>query len=64
MVFNQVNMVIKYSNRTFSDNKTIVAVLEIAAGHWPFSDQFQHLADQNSFWSAKFTVHFLWDSNQ
>ena len=22
-----------------------VAVLEIAAGHWPFSDQFDHLAD-------------------
>ena len=39
-------------------------VLEIAAGHWPFSDQFQHLADQNPCWSAKFTVHFQWDSNQ
>ena len=35
-----------------------VAVLEITVGHWPFSDQFQHLADQNPFWSAKFTVHF------
>ena len=33
-------------------------VLEITVGHWPFSDQFQHLADQNPFWSAKFTVHF------
>ena len=21
----------------------VTAVLEIAAGHWPFSDQFQHL---------------------
>ena len=40
------------------------SVLEIAAGHWPFSDQFQHLADQNLFWSAKFTVHFQWDGNQ
>ena len=36
-------------------------VLEITVGHWPFSDQFQHLADQNPFWSAKFTVHFQWD---
>jgi len=31
---------------------------------WPFSDQFQHLADQNPFWSANFTVHFQWDGNQ
>ena len=23
--------------------------LEITVGHWPFSDQFQHLADQNLF---------------
>ena len=35
-------------------------VLEITVGHWPFSDQFQHLADQNPFWSAKFPVHFQW----
>ena len=42
-----------------------LAVLEIVAGHWPFSDQFhQHLANQNPFWLAKFTVHFQWDSNQ
>ena len=27
---------------------------------WPFSKQFQHLADQNPFWSAKFPVHFQW----
>ena len=40
-----------------------VSVLEITVGHWPFSDQFQHLADQNPFWSAKFTVHFQWDGN-
>ena len=33
-------------------------MLEIATGHWPFSDQFQHLANRNPFWSAKFTVHF------
>ena len=39
-------------------------VLEIAAGHWPFSDQFYHLADHYPFWLAKFTVHFQWDSNQ
>ena len=25
-------------------------VLEIVVGHWPFSNQFQHLASQNSFW--------------
>ena len=36
----------------------IQTVLEITVGHWPFSDQFQHLADQNPFWSAKFTVNF------
>ena len=27
-------------------------------------DQFQHLADQNAIWSAKFPVHLQWDSNQ
>jgi len=37
------------------------AGLEITIGHWPFSDQFQHLADQNPFWSANFTIHFQWD---
>jgi len=41
-----------------------VSVLEITVGHWPFSDQFQHLADQNLFWLANFTVHFQWDGNQ
>jgi len=25
------------------------AVLEITVGHWPFSDQFEHSADQNLF---------------
>ena len=25
------------------------AVLEITVGHWPFSNQFEHLADQNLF---------------
>ena len=30
----------------------INSVLEIIDGHWPFSDQFQHLADQNPCWSA------------
>ena len=33
----------------------------LAIGH--FFNQFQHLADQNWFWSAKFTAHFQWDSN-
>ena len=42
----------------------INAVLEITVSHWPFSDQFQHLADQNPFWSAIFPVHFQWDNNQ
>ena len=42
----------------------IQPVLEITVGHWPFSDQFQHLADQNQFWSAIFPVHFQWNSNQ
>ena len=31
-------------------------MLEITIGHWPFSDQFQHLADQNPFWLAKFPI--------
>ena len=42
----------------------IVAVLEIAAGHWLFSDQFQHLANQNPFLLAKLTAHSQWDRNQ
>ena len=33
------------------------AVLEIAAAHQPFSDQLQHMVNQNIFWLAKFTVH-------
>ena len=36
-------------------------VLEITVGHWPFSDQFYHLVNQNPFWLAKFPVHFQWD---
>jgi len=40
------------------------AVLEITIDHWSFSNQFQHLADQNPFWLANFTVHFQWDGNQ
>jgi len=43
---------------------TIGTVLEITVGHWTFSKQFQHLADQNPFWLANFTVHFQWDGNQ
>ena len=39
-------------------------VLEITVGHWPFFDQFQHLANQNPFWLANFTVHFQWDDNE
>ena len=35
-------------------------MLEITVSHWPFSNQFQHLADQNPFWSAKLSVHFQW----
>jgi len=41
-----------------------MSVLEITVGHWSFSNQFQHLADQNPFWLANFTVHFQWDGNQ
>ena len=36
----------------------ILPLLEITVSHWPFSDQFQHLANQDPFWSAKFTEHF------
>ena len=42
----------------------LVSVLEITADHWPFSNQFQHLANQNPFRSAKFTVYFQWEDNQ
>ena len=41
----------------------IYTVLEITAGHWPFSNQFQHLANQNPFWLAEFIVHFQWEGN-
>ena len=39
------------------DKSSTLAVLEVTVSHWPFRDQFQHLADQNSIWSAKFPVH-------
>ena len=39
-------------------------MLEIAAGHCPFSDQFQHMANQNLFWLAKFAVHFQRKGNK
>jgi len=44
--------------------QALFSVVEITVGHWPFSDQFQNLADQNPFWLANFTVHFQWDGNQ
>ena len=54
-----------YTDTALVNNSAIIGtVLEIAAGHWPFSDQFQHLANQNSFWPAKFTVHFQWEGHQ
>ena len=28
-------------------NTYVETVLEITVGHWPFSEQFQHLANQN-----------------
>ena len=33
---------------------------------WPLAifDQFQHLANQNSFWLAKFPIHFQWDRRE
>ena len=42
----------------------IYNLLEIKLSHWPFSDQFKHLANRNPFWSAIFPVHFQWNSNQ
>ena len=39
-------------------NTCIHTVLEMAAGHQPFSDQFQHMANQNCFWSAKLQYIF------
>jgi len=41
----------------------VYSMLEITVGHWPFSDQFQPLTDQNPSWLANFTVHFQWDGN-
>ena len=35
-------------------------VLEITVHHWTFSNQFQHLGDQNPFLSAIFPVLFNW----
>ena len=39
------------------DKSNTLAVLEVTVSHRPVRDQFQHLADQNSIWSAKFPVH-------
>ena len=78
-MFNLADHMIGFKNGWISDHisKTVYevsssaiiiidssAVLEITVGHWPFSDQFQHLADQNPFWLAKFPTHFEWDSSQ
>ena len=56
-----------HKSRCWGDGRPVpissISVLEITVGHWPFSNQFQHLADQNPFWSAKFTIHFQWDGN-
>ena len=46
------------------DKSSTLAVLEVTVSHWPFRDQFQYLADQNSIWSAKFPLHCKWDSTQ
>jgi len=43
---------------------TVNTINRITVGHWPFSDQFQHLANQNPFWLTDFTIHFQWDGNQ
>ena len=34
-----------------------ITVLEITVDYSSFSDQFQHLANQNQFWLAIFPVH-------
>ena len=39
------------------------SVLEIMVGHSPFSNQFQHLADQNLFLSTIFPIYFHWDNS-
>ena len=41
-----------------------MTVVEITVNHWSFSNQFQHLANQNSFWSAILPVHFPLYSSQ
>ena len=44
--------------RTYIHAYTYTPVLEITAGHWPFSDQFQHLADQNRILVSQFYCTF------
>ena len=44
--------------RLLSRDRVDYRLWSLKPGHWPFSDQFYHLANQNQFWSTKFTVHF------
>ena len=43
----------KVSKRVLYGGK-VLAVLEITVGHWPFSQQFQHFVNQNSFGQPNF----------
>ena len=54
----RINIILLFRRRV-SGMEIAKAVLEIKVGHWPFSDQFQHLVDQNqSDWPyfASFSV--------
>ena len=45
------NIINSYTKLTkhYIPHSTSSSVLEITVSHWPFSDQFQHLADHNLF---------------
>ena len=49
--------------RDFLKPSGVHAELEIAVGHWPFSDQFSPFGRANLICYAKFTVHFQWGNH-
>ena len=64
VVINNSFQLISNQHFTICSKEILYTVLEITAGYWPFSNKFQHLADQNLFWLAKFTEHFQWEGHQ
>ena len=58
LIYTLVSVIIGPKHKGVKQKPMSASMLETAAGHWPFSDQFQHLANQNPFRLAKFAVHF------